>query len=157
LEQWPWRGPIEREAARLWLDWAAELHEIGLDIAHSQYQKHGAYIAANADLAGFSRHEQNILAALIRAHRRKFQAKLFGELPAPWNEAGKILAVILRLAVVLNRSRHNVPPDTTLDRRDDTIALRFPEGWLNDHPLTSADLEQEAEYLRGADLVLNFA
>ncbi|QXP86145.1 Ppx/GppA phosphatase family protein [Methylococcus sp. ANG] len=157
LEQWPWTGTIDRDVARLWLDWAAELHEIGLDIAHSQYQKHGAYIAANADLAGFSRHEQNILAALIRAHRRKFQAKLFRELPAPWNETGKTLAVILRLAVVLNRSRHNVPPHTTLERRGNAIALRFPEGWLNDHPLTSADLEQEAEYLRGADLVLNFA
>lgn len=157
LEQWPWTGTIDRDVARLWLDWAAELHEIGLDIAHSQYQKHGAYIAANADLAGFSRHEQNTLAALIRAHRRKFQAKLFRELPAPWNETGKTLAVILRLAVVLNRSRHNVPPHTTLERRGNAIALRFPEGWLNDHPLTSADLEQEAEYLRGADLVLNFA
>ncbi|QJD29901.1 exopolyphosphatase [Methylococcus geothermalis] len=157
LEQWPWTGTIDRDVARLWLDWAAELHEIGLDIAHSQYQKHGAYIAANADLAGFSRHEQNILAALIRAHRRKFQAKLFRELPAPWNEAGTALAVILRLAVVLNRSRHNVPPDTTLERRGNAIALRFPEGWLNDHPLTIADLEQEAEYLRGAGLALNFS
>lgn len=156
FEQWPWTSAIDRDVARLWLDWAAELHEIGLDIAHSQYQKHGAYIAANADLAGFSRHEQNILAALIRAHRRKFQPKSFRELPAPWNEAGKILAVILRLAVVLNRSRHNIPPPTTLERHGNAIALRFPEGWINDHPLTSADLEQEAEYLRGADLVLTF-
>lgn len=156
LEQWPWTGTIDRDVARLWLDWAAELHEIGLDIAHSQYQKHGAYIAANADLAGFSRHEQNVLAALIRAHRRKFPAKLFRELPAPWNEAGKALAVILRVAVVLNRSRQNVPPDTTLDHRGNAIALGFPEGWLSEHPLTCADLEQEAQYLRGADLALNF-
>lgn len=156
LEQWAWNGPIERDVARLWLDWAAELHEIGLDIAHSQYQKHGAYIAANADLAGFSRHEQNILAALVRAHRRKFPTKLFRELPAPWNEAGKNLAVILRLAAVLNRGRHVLPPDMTLNRNENGIALRFPDGWLNDHPLTSADLEQEAEYLRGADISLSF-
>jgi exopolyphosphatase/guanosine-5'-triphosphate,3'-diphosphate pyrophosphatase len=26
----------------------------------------------------------------------------------------------------------------------------FPKGWLEAHPLTAADLEQEAEFLRGA-------
>jgi len=37
------------------LGWAARLHEIGLDIAHNQYHKHGAYILGHADLPGFSR------------------------------------------------------------------------------------------------------
>jgi len=35
------------------LDWAADLHEIGIDIAHSQYHKHSAYIIENGDLAAF--------------------------------------------------------------------------------------------------------
>jgi len=34
------------------LSWAALLHEIGLDIAHQQYHKHGEYIIAQADLPG---------------------------------------------------------------------------------------------------------
>ena len=41
-----------------WLEWAATLCEVGFDIAHSQYQKHGAYIIENSDLAGFSKQEQ---------------------------------------------------------------------------------------------------
>src|SRR5690606_41225944 len=40
---------------RLMLSWAARLHELGLTIAHSQYQVHGAYILAHSDIAGFSR------------------------------------------------------------------------------------------------------
>ncbi|MEM7468258.1 MAG: hypothetical protein AAF387_15415, partial [Pseudomonadota bacterium] len=30
------------------LRWAARLHEIGLDIAHSSYHRHGAYLLQNA-------------------------------------------------------------------------------------------------------------
>jgi exopolyphosphatase/guanosine-5'-triphosphate,3'-diphosphate pyrophosphatase len=31
------------------LAWAAQLHEIGTQISHSEYHKHGAYILDNAD------------------------------------------------------------------------------------------------------------
>lgn len=158
LDRWPWYGPIERDTAGQWLMWAAELHEIGLDIAHSQYQKHGAYVAANADMPGFSRQDQEILAALIRAHRRKFPAKLFRELPAPWNETARRLAVILRLAVVLNRSRHTVPhPEIRVEGDERRVLLRFSERWLYEHPLTTVDLQQEAEYLRSAGIRLEFS
>lgn len=158
LQRWPWHGPIERDTAGQWLMWAAELHEIGLDIAHSQYQKHGAYVAAHADMPGFSRQDQEILAALIRAHRRKFPAKLFRNLLAPWNETARQLAVILRLAVVLNRSRHNVPhPEIRIEGDERRVLLRFPERWLHEHPLTMADLQQEAEYLRSAGIRLEFS
>ncbi|HWP01719.1 MAG TPA: Ppx/GppA phosphatase family protein [Methylococcus sp.] len=158
LERWPWHGPIERDTAGQRLMWAAELHEIGLDIAHSQYQKHGAYVAANADMPGFSRQDQEILAALIRAHRRKFPTKLFGELPPPWNEAARWLAVILRLAVILNRSRHTAPhPEIRVEGDERRVLLRFSERWLHEHPLTTADLQQEAEYLRSAGIRLEFS
>jgi exopolyphosphatase/guanosine-5'-triphosphate,3'-diphosphate pyrophosphatase len=33
------------------LGWSARLHEIGLDISHDGYQRHGAYVAAHADLS----------------------------------------------------------------------------------------------------------
>lgn len=48
---------------------AARLHEIGLDIAHTGYHKHSAYILENADMPGFSRKEQTILAQLVIGHR----------------------------------------------------------------------------------------
>ena len=51
------------------------------------------------------------------------------------------------------------------DRRDpgerdpagDEQAAVFWQNWLNEHPLTVADLEQEAGYLQGADIVLDYA
>ena len=48
-------------------EWAARLHEIGLDVAHSGYHRHGAYLLENADMPGFAREEQLLLA---RAGRR---------------------------------------------------------------------------------------
>ncbi len=48
-EAWSLADP----AIELMLRWAARLHEIGLDVAHSGYHRHGAYLLANADMAGF--------------------------------------------------------------------------------------------------------
>lgn len=126
------------------LGWAARLHEIGLDIAHSQFQKHGAYVAEHADLLGFSQQEQQLLALLIRGHRRK----LPGGLSAP----ALRLCVLLRLAVKLHRSRTTrALPPLSLTAGDEYLRAAFPPAWLADHPLTAADLEREIQYLATAD------
>jgi len=39
------------------LQWAAQLYETGLAISHNDYHKHGAFMLANAELAGFSKPE----------------------------------------------------------------------------------------------------
>ncbi|MBI1422865.1 MAG: exopolyphosphatase [Gammaproteobacteria bacterium] len=139
-----------------WLDWASILHEIGLDISHSNYQKHGAYIIENADFAGFSKQEQIFLAFLVNAHRRKFQTKQSKSLPEYWQKAAPRLAILLRLAVLLNRSRVQSPMDFELQVKGKSLDLRFPAEWLGNHPLTQADLEQEANYLKPAGYELTF-
>jgi exopolyphosphatase/guanosine-5'-triphosphate,3'-diphosphate pyrophosphatase len=98
-----------------------------------------------------------LLATLVRSHRRKFPAKLFRDLSAPWDEQGKSLAVVLRLAILLHRSRAltHVPP-IHLEMNKSLVRLTFPAGWLEEHPLTVADLEQEAGYLAPADINLSF-
>lgn len=157
LDAIPLPRGLERERAEQWLSWAALLHDIGRDIAHSGHHKHGAYILENADLPGFSRSEQRILAILVRSHRRKFPSRLFRELPSPLDEAIQWLAVLLRLAVLIHRSRALVTtPQLSVSIRDNLIRLRFPQGWLENHPLTVADLEQEAVYLEPAGLGLIF-
>ena len=158
LEQAAPGWALPTEWAQPYLRWAAQLHEIGLDIAHSGYHKHGAYIIANADLLGFTRQEQELLAALVRGHRRKFTDKAFAELPPRWKIPARRLAVLLRLAVVLHRGRNPEPvPELTVTADGDRLELAFPEGWLDAHPLTRADLDQEAERLADADFVLAFA
>ena len=140
------------------LNWAADLHEIGIDIAHSQYHKHGAYVIENGDLAGFSKQDQILLATIIRLHRRKFSRILFDELPPPWNVHAPYLTLILRLAVLLHRNRHEHElPGFTIAIIKSRIHLQFPSNWLNQSPLTHADLILEADYLKSAGFKLEFA
>ena len=149
---------VDREDAEPWLQWAAELHEIGIDIAHSNYHRHGAYIIENGDLPGFSRQDQKLLATLVRFHRRKLIPKAFKELVKPWENAAFPMTLLFRLAVLLHRSRQPTAlPPIALALTDNRVILRFPKNWLKDHPLTVADLELEAGYLQGADVVLDYA
>lgn len=157
LEQAAPNWGLDRDWAGPYLRWAAHLHEIGLDIAHSGYHKHGAYVVGRADLLGFTRQEQALLAALVRAHRRKLPTGVLAELPERWQAPATRLAVLLRLAVVLHRNRSAEPlPAFTLRAQGDELALAFPAGWLEDHPLTRADLEEEAERLAVVDVTLAF-
>ncbi len=147
----------EPGAARM-LGWAARLHEIGLSIAYSGYHKHGAYIAANADMPGFSRQDQLVLSLLILSHRRKLVRAAFEELPERVAALALHLALLLRLAVLLNRARSNrgfPVPEASASR--DALKLRFAERALSEHPLTRADLEQEVESWREVGYELGLA
>jgi exopolyphosphatase/guanosine-5'-triphosphate,3'-diphosphate pyrophosphatase len=149
---------INHEHAQQFLHWAAELHELGRDIAHSQYNKHSAYVIENGDFAGFSRQDQMVLATIVRAHRRKFSLKIFADLPFPWQDDAPKLALLLRLAVLLHRNRQDYEvPEFKFSFEKSKIQLRFPKGWLEKAPLTYADLLHEAEQLKTAGLKLEFA
>lgn len=144
------------------LEWASRLHEIGLSVAHTQYHKHGAYLMRYADLAGFTRLQQQMLAVLIRAHRRKFPVAEF-KVFAPEDQLKlQRLARLLRLAVLLHHSRPETPLldfrleiDNSTTR--ETLNLRFAEGWLEHQPLLKADLEQEASWQAAAGFELVFS
>lgn len=139
------------------LGWAAQLHEVGLAISHAKYEKHSAYLVAHTDLAGFSQVEQQALAALLRAHRGKFEDDLFESLPDPWTKRVQRLCVILRLAVLLHRSRSPEPlAKFSLKAERKTLELELPKHWLEEHPLTQADLGLEDEFLKAEDYRLKF-
>ncbi|BCG65420.1 MAG: exopolyphosphatase/guanosine-5'-triphosphate,3'-diphosphate pyrophosphatase [Methyloprofundus sp.] len=138
-----------------YLSWAADLHEIGRNIAHSQYHKHGAYVIRHGDLAGFSQQNQNLLSTLVLAHRRKVPNKQIGKLPPPWHKSAIYMVIILRLAVLLLRNRsHTALPDFKIGLDHGKVNLQFPDDWLDNAPLTQADLKQEADYLAKAKFTL---
>ena len=83
---------------------AAELHELGLAIAHSQYHVHGAYVLEHSDIAGFSQQEQRVLASLVRTHRRGIPKSAFDQIPDRLLSRTKKGAALLRIAVLLHRS-----------------------------------------------------
>ena len=87
----------------------------------------------------------------MASHRRKFPLDRVAELVPPWDTRAPYLGVLLRLAFLLNRSRSGRPlPRIRVEVRGRGITLRFPRGFLRQHPLTVADLAQEAEYLKAA-------
>ncbi len=137
------------------LGWAADIHEIGLAIAHSLHHIHGAYIIAQSDLDGFSRQGQQALAAILRSHRRKPDRESLDALPERLRAPARKLTALLRLAVLLERARTTEPlPAITLTASDKNLRLELPERWLAQHALTRADLEQERDYFKALDLKL---
>jgi exopolyphosphatase/guanosine-5'-triphosphate,3'-diphosphate pyrophosphatase len=146
---------LEDTFAEQVLAWSARLHEIGLDVSHSHYHKHGAYLLEHADLPGFPQEEQKILACIVGGHRRKLPREMLDDLSPPWHIKAEFLIVLLRLAVLLHRGRSAVAlPSISLNAEGHLLEIAFPRGWLDDHPLTAADLELEAEYLKAAGFKL---
>ncbi|RTE64466.1 exopolyphosphatase [Amphritea opalescens] len=139
------------------LSWAARCCEAGLTIARSQYHKHSAYLLLNSDLPGFTKRQQIQLAAIVQGHRRKFPISTLEQLPPREAKHFGRLTILLRLAVILNRSRSRERlPSFHLTAADNSLSLSFPDNWLNHQPLTQADLEQEADYLANAGYSFKF-
>ena len=139
---------LDGEQAVYLLKWAADLHEIGLDIAHAHHHRHGAYLLLNADLAGFSTNEQQMLSLIVGNHRRKFREAQATDISEQQQQTAVRLTILLRLAVLLNRSRAATPlPTIRLSPGENELGIGFASGWLAEHPLAQADLDQEREYL----------
>ena len=108
-------------------------------------------------LAGFSGEEQQILATLTIAQRKSLDTFVFDGLPTRLVTPILRLSIVLRIAVLMHRSRlPDPPPNLTCEVEESRISLRFPPGWLGDHPLTEADLEREQTYLKPVSYELKF-
>lgn len=140
---------------RLLLARAARLHELGLTIAHSQYHLHGAYVVEHSDIAGFSRQQQQFLAALVRTQRRKIPRQAFDVLPDRLLPAARHNAALMRLAVLVHRG-HEADPIPRLDARADgpLLEVAFDRRWLQARPLLRADLEDEPEAMKALGVEL---
>jgi exopolyphosphatase/guanosine-5'-triphosphate,3'-diphosphate pyrophosphatase len=151
-----WNIPLEE--GQKFLSWAARLHEIGLSLSYSGYHKHGGYIVASSDMPGFSREDQMMLAALIEGHRRKISMERFEALAPSTQKMAMRLCVILRLSVLLNRSRgQQTLPSLKMSAKKNGYALKFPGGWLDGNPLTRADLEEETSRLAPLEFAVEIA
>ncbi len=136
-------------ADRNHLRWAAELHEVGLAVAHDHYNRHGGYLVQHASLNGFSEEEQLVVATLITGHRRKLTRDVFAALPKRLMQRTMRLCVLLRIAVLLHRARlADATPPIKWRTKSDTLSLSIDPAWLSAHPLTKADLAQEGEQVK---------
>ena len=135
------------------LDWAAQLHELGLNISHSHFEKHSAYIIQNADMPGFSTQEQLKLSVVVALLRRKIKKEWLQKLSKRQRLKCIPLMVIFRAATLLNRPRIDYAIDLKfLKINENKITIGFKNDWLEQHPLTKEDLYAEAKYLKTLEI-----
>jgi exopolyphosphatase/guanosine-5'-triphosphate,3'-diphosphate pyrophosphatase len=90
---------------------AALVHDVGRAISPSAHHKHGAYIVRNAGLPGWRPEEIELIAALVRYHRKSLPKATHAEwisADAPLRAKIEGLAGILRVADGLDRRRLSV-------------------------------------------------
>lgn len=146
---------LKHKDSRSMLGWAALLHEVGLQINSRGVQRHSAYILGNVDMPGFTQEQQDLLATLVRFHRKKIRV---AEIPAFYQydvNLVKRLIALLRLGALLNIKRQeDFIPDFQVDAQKHSLTITFPENWLEGRPILSADLERESGYWKALDLSL---
>lgn len=155
LEQVATAWDLDDEMWRDLLSWAAKVHEIGLDIAHYHYHKHGAYLIEHSDLSGFSREDQQMLALLVRGHRRNIPKDKFADFGENGDKLIR-LCVLLRFAILFHHIRGTQEmPEVVLHAAGNHLDVVFPDGWLENNQLTQADFEQEGQWLARVGIILS--
>jgi exopolyphosphatase/guanosine-5'-triphosphate,3'-diphosphate pyrophosphatase len=143
--------PLHRQL----LNWAVDLHEVGLSVSHSHYQQHSGYLVQHSDMAGFTQQEQQFLAILVGYHRRPIPRDYARPLPNRLHQALRFSLMCLRLACIFCRTRDDLAiPPFKLKVMDKGIKVQLPEDWYQAHPLTVTDLHQEILQLRAVGLQL---
>ena len=125
------------------LKWAAQVHEIGSQISHSDYHKHGAYILDHTDAPGFALPELHRLSLLVLGHRGKLR-----KLEVNFEDRSFIQQLLcLRIAVILCHARRD--PDLQglqLEPGSDSgrlFVLNYRAGWAESFPQSAHLLREE--------------
>ena len=134
-------APDNSERATRKLGWAAQLHEIGCQISHSDHHRHGAYILGNTDAPGFALPELQWLALMVLGHRGKLR-----KLETDFGNRPFVLQLMcLRLAVALCHARRD-PDSAAISLRLDgnRLLLQARPGWAAAFPQSAHLLNEES-------------
>jgi exopolyphosphatase/guanosine-5'-triphosphate,3'-diphosphate pyrophosphatase len=83
----------------------ALLHEVGFAVNARDYHKHGEYLVRHADIPGLGRHQQALIACLVRYQGEstpKPHHRLYNSLALAEQDRVRQLAALLRIAVALD-------------------------------------------------------
>ncbi|MEZ8700206.1 guanosine-5'-triphosphate,3'-diphosphate diphosphatase [Vibrio lentus] len=134
---------VSEPQAIVLLQTAAKLHEIGLTIDFKKGGEHSAYLLQNLDLPGFTRAQKHYLGELARRYREQLTS--LPEQHAVSGTSSKRILRILRLAILLTHRRTpELEPKVQLTTEGDNLTLTISKQWLQDNPLTAAELEIES-------------
>ncbi|MFS1464582.1 guanosine-5'-triphosphate,3'-diphosphate diphosphatase [Vibrio lentus] len=134
---------VSEPQASVLLQTAAKLHEIGLTIDFKKGGEHSAYLLQSLDLPGFTRAQKHYLGELARRYREQLTS--LPEQHAVSGTSSKRILRILRLAILLTHRRTpELEPKVQLTTEGDNLTLTISKQWLQDNPLTAAELEIES-------------
>jgi exopolyphosphatase/guanosine-5'-triphosphate,3'-diphosphate pyrophosphatase len=138
------------ERDRLFLEVAGILHDVGRYINDNDHHKHGAYIVHHSDIMGLSDEERDLVALLVRYHRKGRPRKEHPEF-AQLTDADQLrmskLAAILRVADALDRGH---------EERIRDLRVEIGEEDLDIYAAASGDLAVERDaLLRKATLLVD--
>ncbi len=144
------------ESASIVLELAALLHDVGEVVHRRGHHKHGEYILRWARIAGLEGTERDLVATLVRTHRKAApdpkKHELFGMLTKDQQRQARKLAAVLRLADAFDSDRRQRVRDVRATLSDDVVRLDVTvdgsTGGMADLFLRKGDLF-EREFGRG--------
>lgn len=101
---------VNRKAREL-IEYAAMLHDIGWHISREEHHKHGMYLILHGSLKGFTPEEVQVMANIVRYHRKsgpKVSHESFAALSAKARQVVRTGAALLRISDGLDRSHCSV-------------------------------------------------
>ncbi|MSR37798.1 MAG: Ppx/GppA family phosphatase [Planctomycetes bacterium] len=136
--------------ARVLLDAAALLHDLGVTVNNDGHHKHSQYLIQASEIVGLSEEERHLVALLVRYHRKAPPSRDHEEFAALRRRERSLverLAAILRLADALDRQHAGLVRSLEIIVRDDVLELRPSLAPMQHSRLT---LERQAIEEKGA-------
>ena len=136
--------------ARVLLEAAALLHDVGVAVNNDGHHKHSQYLIQSSELVGLSDEERHLVGLLARYHRKAPPTRDHEEYMALRRRERTLverLAALLRLADALDRQHANVVRGVSVKIREDSVELR---PMLAGDPGTRLTLEAKAVEEKGA-------
>ena len=115
------------KTARLLLEVAAWLHDIGTYIHSSSHHKHSQYLVSNAEIFGLHKEDINIISNVVRYHRKSLPKPSHMEytlLPRENRIIIMKLASILRVADALDKGHRQRVTDFKVEKREQELVIR---------------------------------
>lgn len=119
---------LDKEA-RVLLEVASILHDVGMFIRASDHQLHSQYIILHSDIFGLTKDRIQIVALVARYHNgplRRLSEEAFLMLPRSDRTMVLKLAAILRVADALDRSHSQHITDIRIILKEDSLIIKTP-------------------------------
>ncbi len=136
---------LNDEAYRLLIA-SCQLHEVGLVVSHKKIHLHGYYIVSQANLTGVTQRQQQMLATIIRFHRKaspNSNHTLLKTMRSQDIQTTIALAAILRIAAALNRTKSGDAASPDIIEKKKAWQWRFDVSWFETHDVCIWNANQE--------------